>query len=230
MTLRRRISTFVLRLAISLTVVVGAVGNASAQQFLRLQRDSVPMLRGFAVSADLLGLAQLGISDYGQIEGALRINLHDQYFPIAEVGIGRANHENDEVTGLTYKTSAPYFRIGCDVNLMKNKHTPNRIYGGIRYGYTSYKVDINRAPYVDPVWLTPTSYNVAGEACYQHWAELLLGIDAKVAGPIHLGWSVRYRRRIAHDDGITGNTWYVPGFGRQGGTRLGGTFCLSIDI
>jgi len=204
--------------------------TSSAQGFLKLERDSVPMFRGFAVSFDLLGAAQMQLSDYGQYEGAFRLNLHDQYFPIVEVGLGRANHEDDEVTGVTYKTSAPYFRIGADVNLMKNKHSVNRIYGGLRYGYTSYKVDISRPSFADPVWQWNTFYNVEGESCSQHWAEVVFGIDAQVLGPLHLGWSVRYKRRLAHDDGIIGKTWYVPGYGIQNSTRLGATFNVIIDI
>lgn len=201
-----------------------------AQGFLRLERDSIPMFKGFAVSGDLVGAAQLLLSDYGQYEGALRINLHDQYFPIVEVGYGRANHEDDQVTGITYKTQAPYFRLGIDLNMLKRKHTGNRLFVGLRYGYTNYKVDIARRPYPDPVWQTETSFGVKGEGCYQHWAEMVFGLDAKVFGPLHLGWSVRYRQRLAHDDGIMGNVWYVPGFGRQGSSRLGGTFNVSIDI
>ena len=77
--------------------------SSSAQGFLKLERDTVPFFRGFAVSADLVGLAQMQLSDHGQYEAALRVNLHDQYFPILEVGVGRANHEDDEVTGITYR-------------------------------------------------------------------------------------------------------------------------------
>ena len=47
------------------------------------------------------------LSDYGQYEGALRINLHDEWFPIAELGYGKASHVNDPVTHISYKTSAP---------------------------------------------------------------------------------------------------------------------------
>ena len=63
-----------------------------------------------------------------------------------------------------------------------------------------------------------------------HWMEAVFGVDAKIAGPLRLGWSVRYRRRIAHDDGNIGKTWYVPGYGKQGGSRLGGTFNIIFEI
>ena len=67
--------------------------------------------------------------------------------------------------------------------------------------------------------------------CNYHWIEAVVGVDAKIYGPLHLGWSLRYKRRIAHkEEGDFGNTWYVPGFGIFGDTRLGGTFNVIIDI
>jgi len=217
-------------ICISILAAFAISTRTSAQGFLKWEADSVPLFRGFAVGFDLAGAAQQMLGDYGQLEGSLRLNLHNQYFPIVELGIGKANHEMDQVTGITYRTKAPYFRIGADVNLMKKKHTGNRIFAGLRYGFTSYKIDMDRQPFPDPVWLWDVSFGVKDEPCSQHWAELLLGIDAKVAGPLHLGWSVRYRRRLAHNDGVTEKTWYVPGYGIQGSTVLGYTFNMLIDI
>lgn len=229
---KQPISTLPSRIAVSLLLLVASLLPAQGQvlKMFRLLEDSVPMMRGFQVSFDLFGFCQKQLSDYGQYEGAFRLNLHDQWFPIVEVGIGKADHVNDEVTGLSYKTSAPYFRVGMDWNLLKQKHGPNRMYGGFRYAFTSYKVDLWRSDFPDPVWLWDTGFGVQSEACSQHWLEGVLGIDAQILGPLHLGWSVRYRRRIAHDDGIIGKTWYVPGFGIWGDTRLGGTFNVIVDI
>lgn len=204
--------------------------TSSAQGFLKFVNDSIPLYQGVAVGFDVAGAAQLALSDYGQLEAMVRVNLHNQYFPTLEAGIGRASHEDDVVTGISYKTSAPFFRLGADVNLLKNKHSGNRVFAGLRYGFTSYKVDVSRMPFPDPVWLWETSFGVRDEACYQHWAEVVFGIDAKVAGPLHLGWTVRYRRRLAHDDGRMGKTWYVPGYGIQESSRLGFSFNALIDI
>jgi hypothetical protein len=168
-------------------------------------------------------------SDNGQYEGALRVNLHDEWFPIVEVGLGRANHD-DEVTKIHYSTSAPYFRIGIDKNMLKEKHGPYRLYIGLRYAFTSYKVDISRPDYPDPVWKWNTGYGIKDLACNFHWIEALVGVDAKIFGPLHLGWSFRYKKRIAHSEGNLNRTWYVPGFGLYGDTRLGGTFNVIIDI
>lgn len=218
------------RILTSILAVLALSSSVRAQGFLKFERDSVPFFQGVAVSVDLAGAAQLLLSDYGQLEAALRVNLHNQYFPTFEVGLGKASHEDDQVTGISYRTKAPYFRLGADVNLMKKKHTGNRIFAGVRYACTYYKVDMDRQNFPDPVWQWDTGFGVRDEKCNQHWAEVLLGIDAKVAGPLHLGWSVRYRKRLFHDDGQQEKTWYVPGYGIQESTRLGYTFNLTIDI
>ena len=207
-----------------------ALTSQAQLKMFSVENDSVPFFRGFAVSFDLVGPAMLMLGDHGEYEAALRINLHDQWFPIFEAGIGRANHEKDEVTEITYKTTAPYFRIGMDWNVLENKHQSNRIYAGLRYGFTSYKVDIIREDLPDPVWQSHTGFGVKDMKCNMHWAEIVFGIDAKIFGPLHLGWNVRYKRRIAHKDGDLGTTWYVPGFGINDKDNLTANFNVIIDI
>lgn len=229
MTRKPNTSTSISRATISLVLMLLSL-TANGQKLFRLEKDSIPLMRGFQVSFDLVGAAQMMFGDYGQYEAALRLNLHDQWFPIVEVGYGKANHEEDLVTGLTYKTSAPYFKAGVDFNLLKQKHQSNRLFAGFRYAYTSYKVDLWRQNLPDPVWLWETGFGVRDEQCSQHWLEAVIGIDAQVFGPFHLGWSVRYKQRLAHDDGLIGKTWYVPGFGLWDTSALGATFNVIIDI
>lgn len=219
-----------MKAAMMLLMVLTTTVDAAAQGFLKLEKDSIPLFRGFAVSFDLVGAAQMMLSDRGQYEAALRLNLHDQYFPIVEVGYGKASHEDDLVTGITYKTSAPYFRVGIDFNVIRRKHTGNRIFVGARFAHTSYKVDVNCRPYTDPVWKWDTSFGVRQEPCSLSWAEAVFGLDAKVFGPLHLGWSARFRLRVSHNDGRIGRTWYVPGYGIQDSSTLGTTFNVSVDI
>lgn len=232
----KRTSSFVSRV-ITISLLLIAVTTATAQsrkdatadKKLTAQKDTVAFFRGVAVSADVVGLAQLAFSDYGQYEAALRINLKDRYFPVFELGYGTADSDNP-TTNLKYKTSAPYWRVGMDFNIAKNKHDAYRVYAGARYAMTYYKFDVVGSGLKDPVWGDDVDYNVKGMKAYYHWMEAVFGVDAKIAGPLRLGWSVRCRRRIAHDDGNIGKTWYVPGYGKQGGSRLGGTFNIIFEI
>ena len=229
MILKQNISTFISKVTISLALLL-VCSTAGAQKLFKLEKDSIPLMRGFQVSFDLVGAGQMMWGDYGQYEAALRLNLLDQWFPIVELGYGKANHDDDPVTHLTYKTKAPYFRVGLDFNLLKKKHQSNRLFAGFRYAHTSYKVDLWRQDFPDPVWKWATGFGVRDEQCSQDWLEAVVGIDAKVFGPFHLGWSVRYKQRIAHNDGIIGKTWYVPGYGTWDSSTLGGTFNVIIDI
>lgn len=230
MTRQQNISTYISRTAISLILLATTLLPAGAQnKTFTIQNDSVPLFNGFAVSFDLVGPAMQALGDYGEFEAALRINLHDQYFPIFEMGYGCAEHD-DEVTGIYYKTAAPYFKLGCDLNLLRNKHAPNRLYGGLRYAFTAYNVDISRDDITDPVWGPTTNFAVNGDKCNRHWAEIVFGLDAKIFGPLHMGWMFRYKRRLFHKDPSVGNAWYVPGYGIYGDTRLGANFNIIIDI
>ena len=85
MTLREYISTSVSRVTISLVLLL-VCSTAGAQKLFMLEKDSVPLMRGFQVSFDLVGAGQMMWGDYGQYEAALRLNLHDQWFPIVELG------------------------------------------------------------------------------------------------------------------------------------------------
>ena len=71
---------------------------------------------------------------------------------------------------------------------------------------------------------------VEGVMCYQYWAEIVVGLKAKLFGPVHAGGCVRYKRRLSHSDFSAGNTWYVPGYGKYGDTRIGANFNVIIDI
>ena len=125
--------------------------------------DSTAFLKGFAVSADLIGPLMLGISDNGHFEAALRINLKDKYFPVVELGYGKADH-SDDVTRITYKTSAPYGRIGLDLNLMKNKHD-------------SYRGNV----LVDPGRQTVKVINLSYQAVTINWeVKRMPGIDRNI--------------------------------------------------
>lgn len=230
MTKRQNISTYISRIVVSIVVLMTGSSAYAQNNKITNPADTMPLLKGMQISVDIAGPIIMQLSDYGEYEAALRLNLKNKYFPIFELGYGMAEHLNDEVTGISYETSAPYFRIGCDLNLLKNKNSENHFYGGIRYAFTTYKVDMSRNEMQDPVWGNMASFNIEGESCNQHWLELVFGIDSKIWGPLHLGWSVRYKRRIAHKDSSIGNTWYVPGYGKYGDTRLGGNFYVTIDI
>ena len=220
-------------ISVLVSLLLTFVPEQAAAQYKRKKQqpqvtDTIPLFRGFAVSADLVGVVQKMTGDYGQYEAALRLNLKDKYFPIVELGIGSADC-TDDITNIHYETSAPYARIGVDFNLLKNKHDDYRLFAGVRYAFTSFKYDLTHPGMEDPVWGNVAPYEHEDVKCSYQWFEAVFGVDAKIWGPLHLGWSVRYKSRLSADEGKLGNAWYVPGFGKSDSSTLGGTFNVSID-
>ena len=62
------------------------------------------------------------------------------------------------------------------------------------------------------------------------WGEVLFGLEAKVWGFFHLGWTFRYRFRFHVKNSSLGTPWYIPGYGKSEGHSIGGTFNIVFDI
>ncbi len=236
MTNQRNISAYICVLLVSL-LFLPSEAMAQHYGFHRRQRtaaeqameDSIPLYRGVSVGVDLVGPGMLAFGDYGQVEAVARVNLKDRYFPVVEVGYGKADHQ-DEQTLIRYKTGAPYWRIGVDFNVMKNKHDIYKILVGARYAHTSFTYDAGPVVVSDPVWGTGAVWEAKDQDCTYGWLEAAAGVDAKLWKFVHLGWTVRYRARLHQKYGDAGEPWYVPGFGKSGSSRIGAEFNLMFEF
>lgn len=207
------------------------VDKAAAEIARAFGNRKIALWSGASVSLDLAGAFLANVASYGQYEGAFRLNLKNQYFPILEMGVGTANH-TDETTLLHYQTRSPYLRLGMDYNVKKDRRSKNRVFVGGRYGFSRFEYDLNGADLIDPYWKTTTPFqypNLKGNA---HWGELVFGLEAQIWKFVHLGWSVRHRRRLYEKQSPLGRAWYIPGYGRNGSSssNWGGTFNLTFDI
>lgn len=204
-------------------------GNAGSPSVQKKATDKTKTFSGVAVGFDVCGTVMALATPYGQYEVFARLNLKDTFFPIVEAGLGVSDHE-DEDTYLHYKTSSPYFRLGMDYNILKDKASKNRVLLGARVGFSPYKFDLTGPDIVDPVYLDTYPVAFSGQKSTMVWAELVAGAEARVWKCLHLGWSVRYKLRLHESKPDIDNAWYVPGYGKTGGHRLGGTFNVIIDI
>lgn len=217
------------------TMAQQPIDNLGVRQ---VQTDSVALahnptkalwLSGMSISVDLLGIVLSQVSSYGNYEAALRLNLQQKYFPTLEAGIGVCDR-TEEATKTQFKTRAPYFRIGADLNLARNKQSGNRIFVGMRYGFSMFKFDFTGDPIQDPVWPTSLPMHYPSQSSTAHWGELIFGIEAKIWRNFHLGWTGRYRKRITQSTPTFGQAWYIPGYGKNSGHTFGGTFNLIFDL
>lgn len=208
---------------------VRGIQYSSSEAAALEKQKAVPFLSGMSVSADLAGGVMAAVAPYGQLEGAFRVHLYEKFFPVVEVGWGLSDH-TDEVTAIHYKTGAPYFRIGCDYNFMKNRRSGNRIFGGLRFAFTSFEYDVDAPPVTDPIYGTQLPFSYHGLGSNSQWVEAVFGLEAKIWKFINLGWTFRYKIQMHVKNTEVGNVWYIPGYGKSDGSALGGTFNLIFNI
>ena len=211
-------------------VQVRGIQYVSAEDAAKvLLNKPIPLFVGISVSVDLCGAVMASLCPWGQYEAAARINFRQRYFPTVEIGIGSSNY-TDETTKLHYKTHSPFFRAGCDLNIANDKRSGNRIYAGLRSGFTAFKYNLDGPPIEDPVYGGMFPYSFTGVNGRMHWFEIVGGLEARIWKFIHLGWTLRYKVRLNEKQSSLGHAWYVPGFGKNAGGRVGGTFNLIFDI
>ena len=194
-----------------------------------LKKRKLPFFSGISVTFDLAGAIMASASSWGQLESSLRLNLKGSYFPVFELGYGISDHKSD-ATDLTYKTKSPFFRVGCDYNFSKDKTSPNRFMVGLRYGFTKFNFDLSGPPVVDPLGGGFSEFIYSDLNSSVHWGELVGGLETRIWSFFHLGWSIRYKFRLHQDAPTIVNAWYVPGFGKNSTSCLGGTLNLIFDI
>lgn len=173
------------------------------------------MLQGLSLSFDLYNLASRFLGSYGALETALRVNLWHTYFPVFEAGVGMTNHTDAE-TNINYKANAPYFRIGIDKNMLRDKKDFARLYAGFRYGFTSFKYSVDAPPQTDEIWGGQYSLQQSGITSTWGWLELGIGIQVRIVRFFHLGLGARYKVKLHHSKNEFSEPWYVPGFGTSG--------------
>lgn len=213
------------------------------------KKESMAFLRHLAFGVDIVGPLMYQFADNGDFQAFAQANLNGTYFPVVEIGYGKAD-KYDVDTDVRYKAKAPFVRIGCDYNVLRDKRADYRLVLGLRYGFTSFDFD-TEAPIADTPATpddgdnasednaTPAAFlaDTAGsgrtlttEKCKVHWTELVFGVDAKVWGGLHMGWSLRYRKRLKCSD-YTNVPQYAPGYGNaENSSRFMALYCISYQF
>ena len=210
---------------------VGEVVDKVVEKVAKGNEKKVHFINGASIGADFVGLCMKALgSDWRHMEVLGRINILDKYFPTAELGMGEGDHEGRDIDN-SFKVRAPYFRVGVDYNFNKN-HKGNRMTGGLRYGYSKYKYDLDSPlPIVDPVWGTSKEMHLHDIDGRCHWMEVVFGLETRLWTIVHLGWDIRIKAKLSQKRSPVGEPWYIPGYGKTGSsTAWGGSFKLLFDI
>lgn len=222
----------ILRYILLSSLLLAAPSLAQEQNTTEKKASSLFSFNGIEVSADVFGLAYSLLGDYSSAEVAVEANLGNRFYPAVEVGYGWCS-TTDETTRIRYKSAAPYYKVGLNYNFSTTKEKPDPDYsilGIARVGWTSCEYDVASPPVTDPVWggtSTLELNDVKGNAA---WAEIGVGLKARIARNFLMGWSIRYKVRLNEKVGSNSNMWYIPGYGINNSTCFGGTYSFIYEI
>ncbi len=170
------------------------------------QQKKEPLFRNVAVGVDVIGAAMRTFGDQGDYQATVTAAMKGGFFPVVEIGMGKSDKHDTELYP-AYKSSGMFGKIGVDYNMLNNKKDDYRLTIGARYGITHF--DSEATTFIDSL---RTDVTTLSETCTVHTLELVAGVDAKVWGPLHMGWSLRYRRRLKNTDYVNVPI-YAPGYG-----------------
>ncbi|MGL4518130.1 MAG: DUF6048 family protein [Phocaeicola sp.] len=194
--------------------------------------EEVPFYQGINVGIDLFGIgSKLFGGDVLSSEVAIEVNLKNRYIPVVEIGYGQTETTNQE-TDIYYKTAAPYFRVGCNYNIMfKKPYLPGYLFVGARIAHSSFSYDVVTPGISDPNFgnsTIPISYE--GVKSNATWGEFVVGLKTEVVKNLCLGLSARWKFPFSTKITPNSEPWYVPGFGTYGSSTIGLTYNISYNL
>lgn len=198
-------------LTINILLILCLTGQAIAQQ-----ADSVskPVAKydkfiptGIRVGTDLMAFVRgATTSSFTGWEVSADVDVH-RYFVVAEYGYWERNYSSPD----QYHNDGNYYRVGIDVNFLKNDPVKNAFFIGARYGHSTFSEHLVIAT-TDPVWGTVTSdesnVNINGT-----WYELTTGLKVKMWKVIWLGYTARFKFGLKTNETGLLVPHDVPGYG-----------------
>ena len=231
---KKSISTYIIALLV-LSSLLACPARLSAQSVQSRQTGDTtqqPLFQGIMVGVDVYGFLNQALgSDIRSTEASIEANLQNRFFPVVEFGYGSIDTTDDE-TDIHYQTSAPFFRLGVNYNVFyKKPELPGCLTVGLRYGFSSFKYDVQAPDLTDPNWghtQVPVSYT--GVKSNVGWLEAVVGLRANVYKDFHLGLNLRYRSRLNMSQNEHSEQYYIPGYGRGKSTSIGITYSIIYKL
>ncbi|MDC7996170.1 DUF6048 family protein [Altibacter sp. HG106] len=201
-----------------LTSFVGVAQEETNKVIDSVATDSVVYKKkyGLRVGVDLATLARTAFEDgYTgvQIMGDFRI--YKSYFLALELGNEERTWDEEN---LNATTSGSYAKIGADYNAYNNwLGMDNAIFVGLRYGFATFKNELNSYSIYNTNQVFPSETVVPSEEFTNlsaSWAELILGIKTEVLNNLFLGINVQLKRMVSEKTPENFDNLIVPGFNR----------------
>jgi hypothetical protein len=162
---------------------------------------------GVRIGYDLMALGRSQFSStFRGWEVAADIDFH-RFYLVTEYGTWALA---EPLRNGTYSNNGSYFRVGVDVNFLKNLEK-NMFFLGGRFGYSSYSDQVEYT-YGTPAFADETNF-VYNSKVIGTWVELTAGLKVKIWKFFWLGATGRFKFGLDLDGNGPLRSYDVPGFG-----------------
>ncbi len=203
-------------------------GQEGQQQEQEQPRPEIPKVnRDFSLAALRIGFSLTDLIQPVLYEGleqayAVQADLSiDRFMLVADVGTAKYAHawepQDTLATQYQYTTEGNYFKVGIDVNFLKDKEANTRfakddvIFFGLRYAQSSFTANAT-FDVADSVWGDFTQIE-NNENLRAWWVEMEAGIKVEIFNNVFLGYTMQFRflKNFSRKEDLT--PYDVPGFG-----------------
>lgn len=176
-----------------------------------------PLYNGMVIGAnfgDAL-FALIGQKHYSYDISAA-VSLHNWFFPVVEAGIGWGEHTADG--GAYHFKGKPsfYAKVGINYNILYKSNPDYMAYLGLRFGMSRSSWDITNIRETSDLGKETGKTELLGQHTFSTYGDVVAGLKVKIAGPIAIGWNVRFRLGLHNGKGLPVKPWFVPGYGTGG--------------
>ncbi|MEL7146758.1 MAG: DUF6048 family protein [Bacteroidota bacterium] len=129
-----------------------------------------------------------------------------------EVSYGRASNmvQNDS---LNYSNAGSFFRIGGDINFIKDKTDANALVIGLKYVRGTYDETLSFTD-IDDLFGNSTR-NLSNNGLTSSWMEANVGMKVRMWEQLYLGFYFRYRFSLVVKGNREFGTYQIPGYGLE---------------
>lgn len=173
-----------------------------------------PLLHCINVGANFFdGILQIAGQKHSSYDIWAELSLFNWIFPVVETGVGFAS-STPENGNFTYRGNPSFYvKAGVNYNFLYKSNPDYQAFVGLRAGFSSFSYDITDITINSGYWDQTDKFNLPRQHARAFYGELLAGLKVKIAGPVSLGWTVRYHTKFGSPKGQQSTPWFIPGYG-----------------
>ena len=193
-------------LRLSSLLVLLAVGPGFAQT---AGRDTL-YTKGVRIGFDLSRVANYFLTErkVRSYEVTADLRLKNKLLYVAEAGL--ATITKDAPT-YTFRSNGYYGRLGIERNMLKGGN--DVLFFGARYALSAFNFGSDRFMVTEPYWEEELVSSYPKENFLAQWLEGVAGLKGNVFGNFYLGFTARFKLRVALSGNRNVGAITIPGFG-----------------